>query len=117
VYTSESRALAVLEYTVNIDIHSIPRALSIVTIEIPDDYYANPVSVLPGDWTDYPAPASTHAYGTRLLRSGSHCVIQFPSTIIPEENNYILNPLHKLASDIKILDISDFIYDLRIKTT
>jgi hypothetical protein len=40
----------------------------------------------------------------------------FPSGIIPEEFNYILNPLHPDAASFKVLDISDFVYDIRIKT-
>ena len=51
LYTSESRALAVLEYTVNVNIDDIPRALSITVIGIPD----SPIKILseadlPGDW-------------------------------------------------------------------
>lgn len=41
LYTSESRALAVLEYTVNVNIDDIPRALSISTVEIPEKNISN----------------------------------------------------------------------------
>ena len=36
IYTSQSRALALLEYTVNVNIDDIPRAISITSFEIPD---------------------------------------------------------------------------------
>ncbi|MGI8637275.1 MAG: RES family NAD+ phosphorylase, partial [Segetibacter sp.] len=36
LYTSASRSLAILEYTVNVNIDDIPRALSMTTLEIPD---------------------------------------------------------------------------------
>ena len=36
LYTAESRALALLEYTVNVNIADIPKALSFTVIEIPD---------------------------------------------------------------------------------
>jgi len=36
IYTSESRALALLEYTVNVNIVDIPRSLSITSFEIPE---------------------------------------------------------------------------------
>ena len=36
VYTSESRSLAILEYTVNVNVYDIPRALSMASIEIPE---------------------------------------------------------------------------------
>ena len=62
LYTSESRALAVLEYTVNINIHDIPRSLSMITLEIPDNYLDQPIAVLPGNWRDSPAPSSTRDF-------------------------------------------------------
>lgn len=69
VYTSESRALAVLEYTVNVNIDDIPRALSISTIDIPEiSILELTIAELPGDWRSAPAPASAKDFGTRLLK-------------------------------------------------
>lgn len=113
IYTSESRALAILEYTVNIQLDEIPRALKMISIEIPDQKF-NSISVnqLPGNWRDFPSPFSTKDFGTALLKSNQYPVIQIPSTIIPEEKNYILNPINPL---FKIVAVKDFIYDIRIK--
>jgi RES domain-containing protein len=115
IYTSESRALAVLEYTVNINIDAIPRRLSITTIEVKGTTFTNKIPNLPGDWRASPVPASTQGFGTRQLNAAKYSILVFPSAIIPEEFNYILNPLHP-AGSFKVLDVSDFIYDLRIKT-
>ena len=41
IYTSESRALALLEYTVNTNLDDIPRALSIITIQVSEEEAAN----------------------------------------------------------------------------
>lgn len=117
LYTSESRALAVLEYTVNVNIDDIPRALSITTIEIPD----RPIKFLnepdlPGDWKSSPAPSSTKDFGSKLLLAAVEPVIKIPSSVIPAEFNYLLNPLHSDSKKFKVIDISDFIYDVRIKT-
>jgi RES domain-containing protein len=116
LYTSESRALALLEYTVNVNIDDIPRALSITAIEIPD----KPIRVvneadLPGNWKKYPAPYSTKDFGSKLLLAAEDPVIQIPSTIIPNEFNYLLNPIHPNSTHFKIIEISDFTYDVRIK--
>src|SRR3954463_8333092 len=67
LYTSESRALAVLEYTVNVNIDDVPRALSMTIIEIPD----KPVRILneaelPGNWKECPAPSATKDFGSNL---------------------------------------------------
>ena len=116
LYTSESRALAVLEYTVNVNIDDIPRALTITTIEIPD----KPITIvnesaLPGDWKLSPAPSSTKDFGSKLLVAAAAPVIRIPSAVIPAEFNYLLNPLHPDSKKFKIIDSSDFVYDVRIK--
>lgn len=117
LYTSESRALAVLEYTVNVNIDDIPRALSITTIEIPD----RPITILneaelPGDWNHSPAPSSAKDFGSQLLFAAAEPVIRIPSTVIPAEFNYILNPLHPDSKKFTVIDTIDFVYDVRIKT-
>jgi RES domain-containing protein len=116
LYTSASRSLAVLEYTVNVNIEDIPRALSMTTLHIPEDNILKlSLTELPGDWRASPAPASTKDFGTELLKKGEYAIIQIPSAIIPDEFNYLLNPIHKAGVNFSIEDISDFIYDVRIK--
>lgn len=115
LYTSASRALAVLEYTVNVNIDDIPRALSLVTIEIPETFLELAVTDLPGNWREAPAPAATKDFGTALLKENAFPVLKVPSTIIPEEYNYLINPLHAQGASCEILDVRDFIFDIRIK--
>jgi RES domain-containing protein len=98
IYTSETRALALLEYSVNTNIQDIPRSLSITTIEIPDVHVLRlTTDDLPSDWKDSPAPSATKDFGTELLMSMSHAVIEIPSAEMQEEFNYLLNPRHKEA--------------------
>ncbi len=116
IYTSESRSLAVLEYTVNVHIDDIPRSLSITTFHIPDTGIKElSIKDLPGNWTEYPAPASTKDLGTKLLHLASSPILRIPSTVISQEFNFILNPRHVDAKDFKILHVEDFVYDVRIK--
>jgi RES domain-containing protein len=116
LYTAENRSLAVLEYTVNVNIDDIPRALSLVSLEIPDtsmDIYSE--GQLPGDWKAAPAPASTRDFGTAWLKAAQNLVMKIPSTVVPEEWNIIINPLHPDIKECKIVNIRDFVYDVRIK--
>ncbi|MEO8853672.1 MAG: RES family NAD+ phosphorylase [Ginsengibacter sp.] len=116
VYTSESRALSLLEYTVNVNIENIPRALSITIIEIPEkEILIINEKDLPGNWRNLPVPSSTQDFGTHLLKNSAKPVIKIPSSVIAEEFNYILNPLNS-ANLFKIIDIKDLVYDVRIKT-
>jgi len=116
IYTSESRALALLEYTVNINIEDISRALSITIIEIPTISIQEIEEVqLPGNWKQVPAPSSTKDLGTHLLKTSAKLVLKISSSVITEEYNYLLNPLHPDSKLFKIVDIRDFVYDVRIK--
>lgn len=116
IYTSESRALAVLEYTVNVNIDDIPRSLSITKFEIPDlGIQELTIAELPGNWTESPAPASTKDFGTNFLTLMIAPIIKIPSAVIKQEFNFILNPKHVAAKTFKILDVEDFVYDVRIK--
>jgi len=118
VYTSESRALALIEYTVNVNIDDIPRALSLTTIEIPDTLvYICSEDELPGNWKTTPAPSATKEFGSLLLKAAHVAVVKVPSTVVPEEFNLLLNPLHAKSDRFKIYSVRDFIFDVRIKTT
>lgn len=116
LYTSQSRALAVLEFSVNVNIERIIRNLSMTIIEIPEDIHEINVNLLPGNWRDYPAPVSTKDFGTQILYRVSHAIIKIPSTVIPQEFNYLINPLHTKSRLCKIKEVIDFVYDIRIKS-
>jgi RES domain-containing protein len=116
IYAASTLSLSVLEYAVNNSLENIPRALSYTVYEIPDKSYKKfSTASLPGDWTDRPLPVSTMDFGTQLLRDCIHLVIAVPSVIIPEEYNFLLNPLHKEFKKIKVAKIKDFVFDVRLK--
>jgi hypothetical protein len=43
-------------------------------------------------------------------------IIKIPSTVISDEFNYLLNPLHLGSKTFKIINTKDFVFDGRIKT-
>jgi RES domain-containing protein len=120
IYTSESRALAILEYTVNTNLDDIPRSLSIITIDVADHdalrFFTPPISMLSGNWSDCPAPSTLKHFGTRLFTK-SYAGLRIPSVIIPKEFNVLLNPVANPAATFRVVDIEDFVYDIRIKNT
>ena len=109
IYTSESRAMALLEYTVNTNLDDIPRALSIITIQVSEEeaaiFFMVPVSSLPGDWRSSPAPGSTKDFGTALLKKYPGLVI--PSVILPKEFNILINPMKGPGAVCSVVDIED----------
>lgn len=114
IYTSESRALAVLEYSANIAIDFIPRALSLCVFEIDEaQIELTKIEELPGNWTETPAPKATKDFGTQWLKERKG-ILKLPSIIIPQENNFLLNPLSEKRA-YELVESYDFVYDLRIK--
>jgi len=114
IYTSESRSLAILEYAVNVSIDFIPRALSICVFEIdPQRVHTMAIEKLPGNWRNNPTPLSTKEMGPELF-SKDYSILKIPSVVIPEEWNYILNPMIEKPC-FKLVEVKDFVFDLRIK--
>jgi RES domain-containing protein len=116
IYTSQSRALALLEYSANVNIEDLGFSLSITTIEIPNKSIKKiQLSALPKDWNKLPAPSSTKEIGTDFLNTSQKSILQIPSIIIHDEFNFILNSLHKDNSAFKIIEIKSILLDKRIK--
>ncbi|SEB00420.1 RES family NAD+ phosphorylase [Pedobacter hartonius] len=116
IYASESRALAILEYAANIELNSIPRNLNITTYEIPEaEFRSFKISELPGDWQSHPGPQSTKDFGSKLFLEKEYLGVKLPSSIIAKEYNYLINPLSAKMELVKVLNASDFIFDVRIK--
>lgn len=117
IYGAASRALALLEYTAHVKIHLIPRALSFVTFEVPDHSLTTfTVDQFPGNWKQFPHSKETRDFGTKFLSENKFLLHQLPSALIEEEMNFIINPLHPDMQLVKIFEIRDYAYDLRLKT-
>ena len=116
IYTSESRALAMLELAVHLPIKIFHNDLVLLTIELPPDALIRKLAVseLPLDWQSLPTPNSTRNFGDKLLRSNSHLAFALPSVVIPAEFNYLIDPLHEQSRSIKIIDVAEVNFDKRL---
>ena len=116
IYTAESRALSLLEYSAHVSVDTIPGALSFTIFEVPDDsIHEIKIARLPGNCNNWPHPKESRDFGTKLLHENKHLVLKFPSAIIPDECIYVINPLHAEMKKIKITGTRDYAYDLRLK--
>ena len=116
IYTGESRAIVLLEYSAHVSIHYIKRALSFTTLYVPGNSITTiKISDLPGNWKAFPHPKETRDFGSNLLSAGASLVIKIPSVIIEEEYICLINPNHPRASEVKVFSVTDYPYDLRIK--
>ena len=118
VYTSESLALAALEVLVHVDRDLVPSDLIQIEIDIPDELEILGIVVkeLPKNWRSYPAPPSLQKRGNAWLVEGLAPVLQVPSSLIPEEANFLLNPQHANAHRFEIISTKRFAYDSRLTT-
>jgi RES domain-containing protein len=119
VYTAESRALATLEVSVHLDLsEDLPLDRFYVEIEIPDDISILEVKLedLPDDWNDKPPAITTQTIGDDFVIYNEAAILKVPSSIVPQEFNYLINPNHMDFSKIKIVNSTRMFFDSRIKT-
>lgn len=119
VYTSECPALAFLEILVHADEDLMPSyALFPLTF---DDSFVEAVDLaaLPPDWGSLLEPAwvPLQQIGAAWLDSLRTPVLRVPTVIVPNQYNYLLNPLHPDFAKITIGPKQVFATDPRLGST
>jgi RES domain-containing protein len=115
IYTSETRALAALEFLVHVKTRMADN-LKIATISIPDSIVPLEfrIETLPKGWRDHPPPVKLAEMGTDWLKSLKSLLLRVPSAVIPNEVNFIINPMHADVKYVKISHVENFTYDKRL---
>lgn len=116
IYTSSSRALAVLEYLANVNFDECPSDLSLTEYDVPEDICVIiSKKELPAQWNEIPANSASKIFGSSILADTKTSCFAVPSVIISNELNIILNPKGAAFNKIKIVSIEPFKFDQRIK--
>ncbi|GAB3420332.1 RES family NAD+ phosphorylase [Niabella aquatica] len=118
VYTAESRALAMLEVSVHLDLsEDLPTDRRFVEIEIPDNIGVLEVKIedLPLDWNAKPPGLSTQIVGDDFVFQNEAAILKVPSSIVPQEFNYLINPSHPDSKKIKVVRTTKMSFDTRLK--
>jgi len=115
IYTSETRALAALEFLVHVKTRMADN-LKIATISVPDSIVPLEfrIETFPKGWRDHPPPVKLAEMGTDWLKSLKSLLLRVPSAVIPNEFNLIINPMHKDMKYVKIIHVENFTYDKRL---
>ncbi len=118
IYVAGSLSLAALEMLVHLDDDSLLFEYSYVSVQIPTDLIVQVADFrkLPKDWNDSPAPIATQKLGDDWAKSNISAVLEVPTSIIPIEKNYLLNPLHPDFTKILIGTPQKFTFDERLKS-
>jgi RES domain-containing protein len=116
VYTSQSIALAVLEYTVNYRRRGWVPASVLGRAVVPDDVPIDAVRMqdLPRGWADPDPPSTLREIGHAWLQRGATVVLKVPSAIVTEEWNYLLNPQHPDFKKLTIGKHVRYAFDRRL---
>jgi RES domain-containing protein len=116
IYSSQNISLALLEILCHTSFQKLPSNMQIVHIEIPAKIKIKNFGVdeLPIDWNKSPASIVVKNFGTQLLQKKEFAAYSFPSAVLPNEINFMLNPQHKLYSNIKIIKTEPLPFDNRL---
>lgn len=115
LYTGENPEIALLETIVHTPPMLVP-ATDILSLEIPDhSITALSIKDLPKNWTDYPAPTILSEIAEAWVQKGETLALQVPSCIIASARNYILNCRHPEFQLVKLVELEDFRFDVRLR--
>jgi len=115
VYTAASPSLASLESLVGVDADDVPDDLMLASIDVPDDAPVERLSrdALPAEW-QAPLHERCRAIGDAWVASRRSLVLVVPSAVLPEESNYLLNPLHPDIRRCDAVSARRFAFDPRL---
>jgi RES domain-containing protein len=115
VYAAATVSLAALEVLVQFS--ALPRDFVLTEIHIPAGGVIEAVyeQDLPTDWQAFSPSPGTQEIGRRWVVELRSAVLSVPSTIVPVERNYVLNPRHPNFGQIVFLPSTPFRFDPRLK--
>jgi RES domain-containing protein len=117
VYTAEHLSLAILEVFVHLNVPTVERDFFVaIKAEVPDILeieYMN-IDRLPADWYLSSSKSSLQALGDEWIDSARTPILAVPSAIVPQEFNYLINPLHPQFDRLIIDRPQPFNFDTRM---
>ena len=114
IYTATSRALAAIEYFVNLEPNQAPDDLVMLEAHVPDAQIEQlDLGRLPGNWYEIDN-RECQRMGTEWLKSQRSVGLKVPSVPVRGDWNVLLNPSHPNFSQVSIALQEPFFYDERM---
>lgn len=116
LYASSTRALAALEVLVHLLPKNAQRInFSVIAIEAPE----NSMKEITYDNIEYELmqngfDSNFKFIGDNWLKQNTSLLLKVPSIVIPEEFNYLINPLHPDFTKVKVVETKSFSFDKRL---
>jgi len=109
IYASQSRALAALEILVHFDV--VPHDFVLTEIEIPEQ-----ISILRIEDSELPLGwERDQEIGAKWAAEARFAVLSVPSSIVPADRNFVINPKHREFEEIRFAPAIPFKFDSRLK--
>ncbi len=114
LYTAATAALALLESVVHMD-KLLRTGYSLATIVLPEASI-NKLEVhdLPAGWDGFPPHEKLKKFGDLFVQASEYLALQIPSSIMPEDYNFLINPLHQQFNKVKIESVRELKIDSRL---
>jgi RES domain-containing protein len=114
VYTASSRALAALEYFVNLDPGEAPAELLMAQATVPDEFVETlDESLLPSDWRELNSLVCRDL-GSDWARNGRSLGLLVPSVVVEGDSNLIVNPANADCGKVAFAEAIPFRFDPRM---
>jgi RES domain-containing protein len=115
IYIAQSQSLAVLEVLVHLDSAAILEKYVLLRVDFEQSMVRDlNRSALPSSWRADPPPVETQAIGDEWAAAGTSVALRVPSTLVPGESNFLLNPQHPDFKKLKIFKPQSFRFDPRL---
>lgn len=116
VYFASTRAMAVLELLVHLAPDDLVKDYVLAVFDVPDDkILAVKIAELPENWQETENANYLRKLGKKFIDDCKCLLMKIPSALVDEENNFVMNPLHKDANKVKLISQRVFNFDRRFK--
>ena len=116
LYFSQNLSLSLLEIIVHVEYAKLPLDYSFLEVEIPDSSIKNIQSIdfIEPKWSTEAAVNQLQMLGSNWLKRKESLAMRVPSAVMHQENNILINPLHKDIAKLKIIKMDKMDFDPRL---
>jgi RES domain-containing protein len=118
LYVSCTRSMALLETLAHTPAKMLDiKNYQLITLSVPESGGTEKIllSTLPNSWDAPDTRSFTKKMGDKFLSERSKLLLQVPCVLMPEEVNYVINPLHKDMHKVKIIHSRRIYFDKRVE--
>lgn len=103
VYLAQNLSLAILELMVHLDEDADIGTYTAIPVRFDSAFvHVLEQDKLPENWSSLPISGQSQMVGKQWLEDKQSLLLQVPSSVVPSESNFLVNPLHPDVSQLEI---------------